>query len=252
MGQVQLKVLDSKQRDVARGIARIDQKTMENLQVSAGDIINITGKRRTSAVAWPAYAEDQNRNVVRIDGFIRMNAGVSINEYVRVGRADTENAAGIVLAPVDTRLNIDEDFVSYVKKGLMERTFVEGDTTLVMMLGHPVQFKVTKTRPSGIVKVTYDTQLQILAEPVPEAKGIPRTTYEDIGGLQEEIQRTREMVELPIRHPELFQRLGIDPPKGVLLLGPPGCGKTLLARAVANESEANFYSVNGPEIMSKF
>jgi transitional endoplasmic reticulum ATPase len=120
------------------------------------------------------------------------------------------------------------------------------------MLGHAIPFTVSKTRPHGIVKVTTESRLTILNEPAPEAKGLPRTTYEDIGGLHEEIQRVREMVELPLRHPELFQRLGIEPPKGVLLHGPPGCGKTLLARAVANESEANFYSINGPEIMSKF
>jgi transitional endoplasmic reticulum ATPase len=134
----------------------------------------------------------------------------------------------------------------------MERTLVEGDTTLVMMLGHAIPFTVTKTRPHGIVKVTAETKLTILNEPAPEGKGLPRTTYEDVGGLHDEIQRVREMVELPLRHPELFQRLGIEPPKGVLLHGPPGCGKTLLARAVANESEATFFSINGPEIMSKF
>jgi len=150
------------------------------------------------------------------------------------------------------RLNVDDDFTNFVKNRLMERTLVEGDTTLVMMLGHAIPFTVSKTRPHGIVKVTSETRLTILNEPAPEAKGLPRTTYEDIGGLHEEIQRVREMVELPLRHPELFQRLGIEPPKGVLLHGPPGCGKTLLARAVANESEANFYSINGPEIMSKF
>jgi transitional endoplasmic reticulum ATPase len=150
------------------------------------------------------------------------------------------------------RLNVDEDFTNFVRNRLMERTLVEGDTTLVMMLGHAIPFTVSKTRPHGIVKVTAETRLTILNEPAPEAKGLPRTTYEDIGGLHEEIQRVREMVELPLRHPELFQRLGIEPPKGVLLHGPPGCGKTLLARAVANESEANFYSINGPEIMSKF
>jgi transitional endoplasmic reticulum ATPase len=150
------------------------------------------------------------------------------------------------------RLNVDEDFTNFVKTRLMERTFVEGDITLVMMLGQAIPFTVTKTRPHGIIRMTYETNLQILTEPTPEAKGVPRTTYEDIGGLHEEIQRIREMVELPLRHPELFQRLGIEPPKGVLLHGPPGCGKTLLARAVANESEANFFSINGPEIMSKF
>jgi transitional endoplasmic reticulum ATPase len=158
----------------------------------------------------------------------------------------------ITLAPVDMRLNVDEDFTNFVKNRLMERTLVEGDTTLVMMLGHAIPFSVSKTRPHGIVKITAESRLTILNEPAPETKGLPRTTYEDIGGLEEEIQRVREMVELPLRHPELFQRLGIEPPKGVLLHGPPGCGKTLLARAVANESEANFYSINGPEIMSKF
>ncbi len=252
MTEVQLRVGDAKQRDVARGIARIDQQTMERLQVSAGDVIEIIGKKRTSAIAWPAYSEDQGKGIIRIDGFTRKNAGVSINEYVTVRRAEVRDAISIVLAPIDMRLNVDEDFTNFVKNRLMERTFVEGDTTLVMMLGHPVQFTVMKTRPRGVVRLTYDTKLQILSEPAPEARGVPRTTYEDIGGLKEEIQRLREMVELPMRHPEIFQRLGIDPPKGVLLHGPPGCGKTLLARAVANESDANFFSINGPEIMSKF
>jgi transitional endoplasmic reticulum ATPase len=252
VSEVQIRVGEAKQRDVARGIARIDQKSMEKLKVSAGDVIEIVGKRRTSAIAWPAYSEDQDRGIVRIDGFTRKNAGVSINEYITIRRAEVKDATSIVLAPIDMRLNVDEDFIKFVKNRLMERTFIEGDTTLVMMLGHPVQFTVTKTRPQGIIKLTYDTKLQILTEPAPEAKDIPRTTYEDIGGLKEEIQRLREIVELPMRHPELFQRLGIGPPKGVLLQGPPGCGKTLLARAVANESDANFFSINGPEIMSKF
>jgi transitional endoplasmic reticulum ATPase len=175
-----------------------------------------------------------------------------MNEYVIVRAAKVKPAMSITLAPVDMRLNVDEDFTNFVRNRLMERTLVEGDTTLVMMLGHAIPFTTTKTRPHGIVKVTAETKLTILNEPAPEGKGLPRTTYEDVGGLREEIQRVREMVELPLRHPELFQRLGIEPPKGVLLHGPPGCGKTLLARAVANESEANFFSINGPEIMSKF
>ena len=253
MSEMQLRVGDARQRDVGRGIARIDQKTMQKLGLSAGDVIEIAGKRTTSAIAWPAYSEDQDKGIIRIDGFTRKNAGVAINEYVVVKPAKVKDAANVVLAPVDMRLNVDEDFTNFVKNRLMERTFVEGDTTLVMMLGHAIPFTVSKTRPHGIVRITYETNLQILNEPMPEAKaGVPRTTYEDIGGLQEEIQRIREMVELPLRHPEIFQRLGIEPPKGVLLHGPPGCGKTLLARAVANESEANFYSINGPEIMSKF
>jgi transitional endoplasmic reticulum ATPase len=252
MSEVQLRVGDARQRDVGRGIARIDQRTMQKLGISAGDVIEIVNKRTTSAIAWPAYSEDQNRDIIRIDGYTRKNSGVAINEYVVVRPAKVKTALSLTLAPVDMRLNVDEDFTNFVKNRLMERTLVEGDTTLVMMLGHAIPFTVSKTRPHGIIKVTAETRLAILNEPAPEGKGLPRTTYEDIGGLHEEIQRVREMVELPLRHPELFQRLGIEPPKGVLLHGPPGCGKTLLARAVANESEANFYSINGPEIMSKF
>jgi len=252
LSEVQLRVGDARQRDVGRGIARIDQRAMQKLGISAGDVVEIVGKRATSAIAWPAYSEDQNRDMIRIDGFTRKNAGMAINEYVLVRPVKVKSALSITLAPVDMRLNVDEDFTNFVKNRLMERTLVEGDTTLVMMLGHAIPFTVTKTRPHGIVKVTTETRLTILNEPALEGKGLPRTTYEDIGGLHEEIQRVREMVELPLRHPELFQRLGIEPPKGVLLHGFPGCGKTLLARAVANESEANFFSINGPEIMSKF
>ncbi len=252
MSEAQLRVGDAKQRDVGRGIARIDQRTMQRLGISAGDVIEIKGKRTTAAIAWPAYSEDQGREIIRIDGFTRKNAGVAINEYVIARPGKVKDAISIVLAPIDMRLNVDEDFTNFVKNRLMERTLVEGDTTLVMMLGQAIPFSVSKTRPHGIVRMTYETNVQILNEPVPEAKGVPRTTYEDVGGLHEEVQRVREMVELPLRHPELFQRLGIEPPKGVLLHGPSGCGKTLLARAVANESEANFFSINGPEIMSKF
>lgn len=252
MSEVQLKVLDSRQRDVARGIARIDQITMQKLGVSSGDVIEFSGKKKTSAIAWPAYSEDQDPNVMRIDGFLRKNAGVSINEYVVVRKAEVKNALSIVLSPVDMRLNVDEAFANFVKNRLMDRTFVEGDKTPVMMLGHSVQFTVAKVQPQGIVKMTQDTILQILSDPVTQAESVPRTTYEDLGGLEKEIKLIREMVELPMRHPEIFQTLGIDPPKGVLLLGPPGCGKTLLARAVANESDANFFSINGPEIISKF
>ena len=252
MSEAQLRVGDARQRDVGRGIARIDQRAMQKLGISAGDVVEIVDKRTTSAIAWPAYSEDQNRDMIRIDGFTRKNAGVAINEYVLVRPANVKSALSITLAPVDMRLNVDEDFTNFVRNRLMERTLVEGDTTLVMMLGHAIPFTVTKTRPHGIIKVTTETKLTILNEPALEGKGLPRTTYEDIGGLQEESLRVREMVELPLRHPELFQRLGIEPPKGVLLHGFPGCGKTLLARAVANESEANFFSINGPEIMSKF
>ena len=253
MSAMQLKVAEAKQqRDVGRSIARIDSETMKALGVTVGDVIEISAKKVTAAKAWPAYPEDQGLGLIRIDGFIRKNSGVSINEFVNVKRAEAEYASSIKLAPVDIRISVDSDFIRFVKDRLIDRPATRGDTLLIMMLGHSVPFLVVNTRPNGIVKISPTTDISIMSEPVPELEIPSRTTYEDIGGLDEEIRRIREMVELPLRHPEIFQRLGIDPPKGVLLHGPPGCGKTLLARAVANESEANFYAINGPEIMSKF
>ena len=253
MSAVQLKVAEAKQqRDVGRSIARIDSETMKALGVTVGDVVEINGKKVTAAKAWPAYPEDQGLSFIRIDGFIRKNCGVSINEFVTVKRAEADYASSIKLAPVDIRISVDSDFIRFVKDRLIDRPATRGDTLLIMMLGHSVPFLVVNTRPNGIVKISPTTEISIMSEPVPELEMPSRTTYEDIGGLDEEIRRIREMVELPLRHPEIFQRLGIDPPKGVLLHGPPGCGKTLLARAVANESEANFYAINGPEIMSKF
>jgi transitional endoplasmic reticulum ATPase len=250
---VQLKVAEAKQqRDVGRSIARIDSETMKALGVSVGDVIAINGKKETAAKAWPAYPEDQGQGLIRVDGFIRKNSGVSINEFVNVNKVDAEYAVSVKLAPVDIRISVDNDFIRFVKDRLIDRPATRGDTLLIMMLGHSVPFLVVNTRPNGIVKISPSTEISIMSEPVPELEMPSRTTYEDIGGLDEEIKRIREMVELPLRHPEIFQRLGIDPPKGVLLHGPPGCGKTLLARAVANESDANFYAINGPEIMSKF
>jgi len=253
MSNVQLKIAEAKQqRDVGRSIARMDSETMKILGVTVGDVVEIVGKKSTAAKAWPAYPEDQGLGLLRIDGFIRKNCNVSINEFVSVRKAESEYAVSLKLAPVDIRISVDNDFIRFVKDRLIDRPATRGDTLLIMMLGHSVPFMVVNTRPAGIVKISPTTEIQILSEPVPEMEMPSRTTYEDIGGLNEEIRRIREMVELPLRHPEIFQRLGIDPPKGVLLHGPPGCGKTLLARAVANESDANFYAINGPEIMSKF
>jgi transitional endoplasmic reticulum ATPase len=253
LSSIKLKVAEAKQqRDVGRSIARMDSETMKTLGVTVGDVVEIVGKKSTVAKAWPAYPEDQGLNLLRIDGFIRKNCNVSINEFVDVKRAEAEYAASVKLAPVDIRISVDNDFIRFVKDRLIDRPAMRGDTLLIMMLGHSVPFMVVNTRPAGIVKISPTSEIQILGEPVPEMEMTNRTTYEDIGGLNEEIRRIREMVELPLKHPEIFQRLGIDPPKGVLLHGPPGCGKTLLVRAVANESDANFYAINGPEIMSKF
>ncbi len=249
---IQLRVADARQRDVGHGKVRIDNDTMQKLEITAGDFVEIHGKKMTVAVAWPAYAEDQGEEIVRMDGLIRRNAGVALNEYVVLKKADVKEAQAIIFAPTDVRLSVDEEFVSFVKRRFMDMPFVEGDMTLLSIFGSAVPLVVTRTRPHGPVKILETSHVQVLSEPTPEKKGISMVTYEDIGGLHEEIQRIREMVELPLRHPELFQRLGIEPPRGVFLYGPPGCGKTLLAKAVANESDANFYVISGPEIMSKF
>ena len=250
--EIRLKVVEAKQRDAGRGKARIDEETMRSLGIMVGDIIAIKGKKTTAAIAWPAYQEDQGKNLIRIDGLLRKNAEVTLNEFVIVEKSEVKEAQNVILAPVDMRLNVDSDFVNFVKSRLIETPIVERNSVFVVILGSAIPFTIVKTRPHGIVKVTNSTNIQVLSEPSVQKRGIPRVTYEDLGGLHEEIRKTREMIELPLRHPEFFQRLGIEPPKGVLLHGPPGCGKTLLARAVATESEANFFSINGPEIMSKF
>ena len=250
--EVRIRVAEAKQRDAGKGKARIDDEVMHALNIVAGDIISIKGKKTTAAVAWPAYHEDQDRKIIRMDGLMRKNAGMAINEYVTIEKVDAREAKSVVLAPVDMHLNVDKDFKNFVQSRLLEFPLVEGDSIFVVILGSAIPFTVVRSQPHGIVKITKSTNLQVLGEPTVKSKGIQRVTYEDIGGLHEEIRRTREMIELPIRHPELFQRLGIEPPKGVLLYGFPGCGKTLLAKAVANESEANFIAINGPEIMSKF
>ncbi|MHA2358112.1 MAG: hypothetical protein ACXABK_05035 [Candidatus Heimdallarchaeaceae archaeon] len=165
---IELKVSDCKQRDVARGIARIDHKAMEELGVKAGDPIKITGNRSTAAIAWPAYAEDQNKGLIRMDGFIRKNAGTSINDLVNIDLADVRDASQITLEPEEMHLNIDQDFILFVKNRLLERVFLEGDSTLVMMLGHPITFILTETVPDGIVRLTYSTKLLIKGGPVKE------------------------------------------------------------------------------------
>lgn len=250
--ETQLRVADARQRDIGHGKVRIDNETMQKLGITAGDFVEIHGKKPTVAVAWPAYTEDQGQEIIRMDGLIRRNAGVALNEYVAIRKCEVRDAQSLVFAPTDVRLSVDEEFVSFVKRRFMDMPFMEGDMTLLSIFGSAVPLVVTRARPHGPVKITESTSIQVLSEPTPEKKGIPIVTYEDIGGLREEIQRIREMVELPLRHPELFQRLGIEPPRGVFLYGPPGCGKTLLAKAVANESDANFYVISGPEIMSKF
>ncbi|MBO3808814.1 MAG: CDC48 family AAA ATPase [Candidatus Brockarchaeota archaeon] len=255
MSEIQLVVAEARPRDVGRRIVRIGRREMAQLKAETGDVVEILGRKSASAVVWPGYAEDEDRKIVRMDGLIRKSAGVAIGDYVKIRKVDkVENANEVVLAPMGARISsVDEDFLDYVRDKLIDTPLTEGDIVAVPVFGgQALGLTVVRVKPRGFVKVTPDTRMQIVSEEAAEKLAIPRVTYEDIGGLHEEIQRIREMVELPLRHPELFQRLGIEPPKGVLLHGPPGTGKTLLAKAVANESDANFLSINGPEIMSKF
>jgi transitional endoplasmic reticulum ATPase len=251
VNEVALRVADAKARDVGRGKVRIDSEVMRKLNLNVGDIVEIEGKKRTAAIVWPAYIEDQGAGIIRMDGLIRRNAGVGIGDKVVVRKAKVSPAQMVRLAPESFTISIDHSFMNFVKRRLIDYPLVEGDHVLIPVLGQAIPFVVVATKPSGVVVVTESTNLIIHEKPAEEARAT-RVTYEDIGGLHEAIQKIREMVELPLKHPELFKRLGIEPPKGVLLYGPPGCGKTLLAKAVANETDAHFYAINGPEIMSKF
>ena len=252
--EVRLRVAEAKQRDVGRGIARIDRDTMKALGVEAGDAIEIIGKKSTVAIAWPAYPADEGQGIIRMDGTLRHNAGVSIGDMVVVRRAELQPAKRVVLAPSGySGIGVSQEFAEYVKERLMHRPLRRGDVVEIPILNTALRFVVTSTYPSAAVQVVPDTEVIVRSEPVSEAElAIPKVTYEDIGDLEEVKQKVREMVELPMKYPELFSHLGIEPPKGVLFYGPPGTGKTLLAKAVANETGAYFIAINGPEIMSKF
>ncbi|MEM4771099.1 MAG: CDC48 family AAA ATPase [Acidilobaceae archaeon] len=248
--EVSLRVAEAKPRDSGRKKVRIDVGIMKQLGLEPGDIVEIEGKKKTVAMAWPALPEDEGLDVIRMDGLIRKNANINIGDRVIVRKANVKPATKVKLAPL-MYMSIDEGFKKYVKKRLIGTPIVEGDIVVVQVIGQGVQLQVVDTRPRGAVIINENTIVDVLDKPAPQVR-VPKVTYEDIGGLSHVIAKIRELVELPLRHPELFKRLGIEPPKGILLYGPPGTGKTLLAKAVATEADAYFIAINGPEIMSKF
>ncbi|NPA38382.1 MAG: CDC48 family AAA ATPase [Candidatus Nanohaloarchaeota archaeon] len=247
-----LEVAEAYKNDVGRGIARLDSKVMKELNLSPGDVVLIEGQSKAAAIVWRARPEDEGLRVIRIDGITRGNAGTSLGEKVKVKKVDAPVAKSITIAPTEEiRFAVDPEM--FFKERMYGKAYLKGNKLVVNVLGTPFYFIVTATNPKGVVIVGNETRINVSERVVSEeAHKIPSVTYEDIGGLQEEIMKIREMVELPLKHPEIFETLNITPPKGVLLYGPPGTGKTLLAKAVANEAEANFYSINGPEIMNKY
>ncbi len=246
-----LKVLEAYTRDVGRGVARIDYDSMDALSASTGDVVEIRGKRKTVAKCLPLYPSDEGKGIIRVDGLVRNNAGVTIGDTVIVRKIKAVPAEKVIVAPLEAIPPIDE---RYLADALESVPLIKGDNVMVPYFGGRLTFQVIGVTPGPGVDAVLVTQKTVfhITERGETLRGVPQVTYEDIGGLKEEIQKVREMIELPLRHPEIFEKLGIEAPKGVLLYGPPGTGKTLLAKAVANESNAHFISISGPEIMSKF
>jgi transitional endoplasmic reticulum ATPase len=248
-----LKVAETNPKFVGRGIALIDPKVMEELNLATGDVIEITGHRKKSYVLlWSSQPTDYGKRLIRIDGYTRSNISVGIDDKVTISKVNNvKKAEQVILSPTE-ELNI-VGLEEHLPELLEGRVVAKGDTIPLNIMGRKIGFVITSTTPLDAASLI-DSQTEFIIGAVPKAsaKGVPRVTYEDIGGLKNEVQKVREMIELPLRHPEIFERIGIEAPKGVLLYGPPGTGKTLLAKAVANETNANFYSIGGPEIMSKF
>lgn len=245
-----MRIGEAKQRDIGKKRARIGPDAMDFLKVNPGDTIEIAGKRTSCAVVWPTDEDEKFADIVRIDGQTRKNVGGALNDIVKIKKAISKTAKSIVLVPVNDVVTVDKEFTDFVKNRLKGLPFCQGDEISVMILGNPMDFKISKTVPKSIITIDRTTEFSISTDKSIDKK--VRVTYEEVGGLKTEIKVMREIVELPLRHPEIFIRLGIEPHSGILLYGPPGCGKTLIAKVLASESEANMYSINGPEIMNKY
>ena len=257
--EVGLKVSEAFQQDVGYGRARIDHQTRIDLDLSIGDVIEIKGSKITAASVWRAHPSDEGKRIIRLDNLTRKNAGTGLGDRVKIKQAEVKDAREVTLAPLmpeGQRIEFGMGIDAIIRKNLLRRPITKSDEIVVpgiAFFGNALPFIIIDTSPHGVVSINERTVLKVKEEPakIAEEESL-RISYEDIGGLQNEISKVREMIELPLKHPEVFNRLGIDPPKGVLLHGPPGNGKTLIAKAVANESGASFYTINGPEIMSKF
>jgi transitional endoplasmic reticulum ATPase len=254
---VNLKVAEvAEQRDVGRKIARIDPKIAERLNVSTGDALELSSLGKKSTVlSWPARESDRGKGLIRIDGYTRNKLDIGMNDTLDVRKVESKDAKSITFAPTEPLriVGAEEYLAEYLNGTLMTK----GDTVPINVMGQRIDLVVISTSPSGPVIINDSTKIAVSEEnakavQISKEGGVPSITYEDIGGFRDEVARVREMIELPLRHPELFKRLGVEAPKGVLLHGPPGTGKTLLAKAVANETNANFYTIGGPEIMSKY
>ncbi|HJS63352.1 MAG TPA: CDC48 family AAA ATPase [Nitrososphaeraceae archaeon] len=251
-----LKVAEAEQRDVGRKIARIDPDIAHQLQISSGDVIEVSSLgKKVTVLNWPARENDRGKGLIRIDGYIRNRLDVGINDVVDIKKVESKDAQSITLAPTEPLRIVGAE--EYLGGYLLGNLVTTGDVIPLIIMSQRVDLVVISTRPSGPVLINESTEIIISeesAKAVQIAKeGIaPSITYEDIGGIKGQVSRVREMIELPLRHPELFRRLGVEAPKGVLLHGPPGTGKTLLAKAIANETNASYYTIGGPEIMSKF
>lgn len=246
-----IKVAELKSGETGRGIARLDPELMDILGIKVGDIVQIDGNKKTVVKVLRGAPEDANRGIIRIDGSTRRNAGVSLDERVAVKKVTAKNAEKITFAPTEQlRLQGGEEYLRQVLEG---RALSKGDTITLNVMGNKIDLVVTSFAPSGdAVLMANTTEVKVSDKPAANSGDVPKVSYDDIGGLGDAVRKIREMVELPMRHPELFKRLGVEAPKGVLLHGPPGTGKTMLAKAVAGETSSNFISIGGPEIVSKF
>ena len=248
---ITLKIKEAYQRDVGRCIARIDQNTLDKIDADAGDIIEIIGnnEKRTVAKCLPLYPSDEHQSMIRLDAMGRHNTGMALADSVKIAKISSTVAKKVIIAPVEKIPPIDENYLSDALEGF---PVVKGDLISVPYFGGRLNFRVTKTIPTAESTLISSKTLFKILDVSDSSGNVPQISYEDIGGLTNEIKKVREMIELPLRHPEIFEKLGIEAPKGILMHGPPGTGKTLLAKAVANESNAAFLVISGPEIMSKF